>query len=247
MASFTRQLKSAVRKNGLRARGAYAVFAINMATENRLKTLPDIDRLKALCQSLAMLDAIMSLEWEYRYFSFDSKWDLNEMMASMRNGQGDDFYILFNKHGAIIKGFDHESPMSPYARKPKRVWPGVLDDVPDVFRSFLDEPAFTIEDTTFCFWRRTEDPCWSIGNIAYPKGADPDGSDQLLIMLDGKPEKYREYAEECYERDIPLLAIEHIYNHQPLTDEIITSLNPDISFADLKAEIETIGYSRIAA
>ena len=82
-----------------------------MATENRLKTLPDIDRLKALCQSLAMLDAIMSPDWEYRYYSFDSKWGLNEMMASMRNGQGDDFFILFNNNGAIIKGFDHESPM----------------------------------------------------------------------------------------------------------------------------------------
>jgi len=85
--------------------------------------------------------------------------------------------------------------MSPYAHIPKRVWPGVLDDVPDVFRDFLDEPAFTIEDTTFCFWRRSEDSCWRIGNIAYPKGPDPDGSDQLLVMLDGKPEAYREFAE----------------------------------------------------
>ena len=226
---------------------AFPELATTMATENRLKTLPDIDRLKALCQSLAMLDAIMSPDWEYRYYSFDSKWDLNEMMASMRNGQGDDFFILFNNNGAIIKGFDHESPMSPYAHKPKRVWPGVLDDVPDVFRSFLDEPAFTIEDTTFCFWRRAEDSCWSIGNIAYPKGSDPDGSDQLLAMHDGKPETYREFAEEYYERAIPLFVIEHIYKHQPLTDEIIASLNPDVSFADLKADIENIGYSRTAA
>ena len=226
---------------------AFAELAPTMATENRLKTFPDIDRLKALCQSLAMLDAIMSPDWEYRYYSFDSKWGLNEMMASMRNGQGDDFFILFNNNGAIIKGFDHEAPMTPYAHKPKRVWPGVLDDVPDVFRDFLDEPAFTIEDTTFCFWRRMEDPCWSIGNIAYPKGSDPDGSDQLLVMLDGKPETYREFAEEYYERDIPLFAIENIYMHQPLTDEIIASLNPDVSFADLKADIENIGYSRTAA
>jgi hypothetical protein len=111
---------------------AFAELATTMATESRLKTLPDIDRLKSLCQSLAMLDAIMSPDWEYRYYSFDSKWDLNEMMASMRNGQGDDFFILFNDNGAIIKGFDHESPMSPYANDPKRVWPGVLDEVPDV-------------------------------------------------------------------------------------------------------------------
>jgi hypothetical protein len=144
-----------------------------MATENRLKTLPDIDRLKALCQSLAMLDAIMSPDWEYRYYSFDSKWGINEMMASMRNGQGDDFFILFNNSGAIIKGFDHESPMSPYAHKPKRVWPGVLDDVPDVFRSFLDEPAFTIEDTTFVF-------LWWAGVRSRKKCASADESSQSI-------------------------------------------------------------------
>ena len=62
-------------------------------------------------------------------------------------------------------------------------------------------------------------------------------------MLDGKPEAYREFAEEYYEKNIPLSAIEHIYNHQPLTNEIIASLNPDVSFADLKADMENIGYS----
>jgi hypothetical protein len=55
-----------------------------MVTENRLKTLQGPDQLKSLCQSLAMLDAIMSPDWEYRHYSFDSKWDLNEMMASMK-------------------------------------------------------------------------------------------------------------------------------------------------------------------
>ena len=137
--------------------------------------------------------------------------------------------------------------MSPYANEPRRVWPGVLDDVPDVFRGFLAEPAFAVEDTTFCLWRRTEDPCWRIGNIAYPEGADPDGSDQLLFIFDGKPETYRKFAEEYYERSIPLSAVEYIYKHQPLTDEIIASLNPDASIADLKADIENIGYSRTAA
>jgi hypothetical protein len=87
-----------------------------------------------------------------------------------------------------------------------------------------------------------EDAGWSIGNIAYPKGADPDGAEQLLVMLDGKPETYRQFAEEYYERDIPLFAIESIYNHQPLTEEIIASLNPDVSFGDLEADIESIGY-----
>jgi hypothetical protein len=32
-------------------------------------------------KALAMLDAILSPEWEYRYYSFNSKWGPGEMMA----------------------------------------------------------------------------------------------------------------------------------------------------------------------
>ncbi len=35
-----------------------------------------------------MLDAIMSPDWELRYFSFDSRWSPTEEMVSMRNGSG---------------------------------------------------------------------------------------------------------------------------------------------------------------
>src|SRR5215218_10310749 len=60
----------------------------DMVTKKTLAAIPDIPSLKKLSQSLAMLDAIMSPEWDYRYYSFDSKWAAGEMMASMRNGCG---------------------------------------------------------------------------------------------------------------------------------------------------------------
>ncbi len=53
-----------------------------MVIKATLAVLPDIEGLRNLTQSLAMLDAIMSPEWEYRYYSFNSKWDDGEMMAS---------------------------------------------------------------------------------------------------------------------------------------------------------------------
>jgi hypothetical protein len=59
-----------------------------------------------LSKALAMLDAILSPEWEYRYYSCNGKWAPGETMASMRNGSGDGYFILFNGHGAAIKGFD---------------------------------------------------------------------------------------------------------------------------------------------
>ena len=218
-----------------------------MVQKQRLASLPDVESLKRLSQSLAMLDAIMSLDWESRFYSFNSKWSEGEMMASMRDGSGDDYIILFNSHGAIIKGFGHESTMSPFVDEPPKVWCGVLDSVPNEFSDFLNEPAFSIESTTFCIWRRYSDSTWQVGDIVYPEGEDPeeddpDGSEYLLSILDGKTETYQDFAAEYFEKDIPLAAIQHIYEYKPLTDSVISKLNNEVSKSDLQNDIEEIGF-----
>ena len=189
-----------------------------------------------------MLDAIMSPEWEDRCYSFNSKWGGGEMMASMRDGLGDEYFILFTAHGAIMKGFAHESPMSPYATESGKPWPGVLDEVPSAFQQFLSEPAFTIGDVTFCIWRRNADSVWQVGSIDYPDGNDPDGSEDLLAILDGSPSAYKEFAEEYYEREVQLSAVEYIYQQKPLTTDAVAALNAELSLDELKADVDEIGY-----
>jgi hypothetical protein len=218
-----------------------------MVTKKRLATIPNIDALKDLCQSLAVLDSIMSPEWEYRYYSFNSKWGEGEMMASMRDGSGDEYFILFNSQGAIMKGFAHESSMSPWASDAEQVWPGVLDQVPSEFGAFLTEPAFSMGETTFCIWRRKEDESWQIGEIHYPEDEDPDGSEGLLFILDGDPKTYQEFAEQYYECAIDLVSVTSIYDHQPLTSEIVKKLNPDVSLETLSSDIAEIAYPRAAS
>ncbi|MEF9926545.1 MAG: hypothetical protein RR804_01820, partial [Massilia sp.] len=114
--------------------------------------LPAPNKLKRIMQSLAMLDAILEEDWEYRYFSFDARWSPATQMGSMRNGQGDDLFAVFDPAGCFIRGFDHESPMSPWTSHPAKIWPGVLEHVPPQFSSSLMEPAFHMDDTTFCIW-----------------------------------------------------------------------------------------------
>ena len=217
-----------------------------MVQKQRLASLSDVESLKRLSQSLAMLDAIMSPDWQSRYYSFNSKWNTGEMMSSMRDGSGDDCFILFNSHGAIIKGFAHESIMSPFARKPHKVWRGMLESAPIEFQSFLSEPAFSIEATTFCIWRRFADLSWQVGDIDYPKGDDPDGSEDLLSILDGKPATYKEFAADYFEEEVSLSAVRHIYAHKPLTHEIISKLNEEISTDELRNDMEGIGYPNAA-
>jgi hypothetical protein len=207
-----------------------------------LSLLPDIPSLKKLSQSLAVLDAILSPEWEYRYYSFDSKWAPGETMASMRNGSGDEYFILFDAVGAAIKGFDHESDMSPWADAASKPWPGVIDEVPKEFSSFLAEPAFSINDSTFCLWRKHEDSTWQVGNIDYPPSEDPDGSAWMLKILDGSPSTYREFAEDYYARKIEADAVNRIYRHEPATAAVVQALNPDMTLRDLRSDIEEIGF-----
>lgn len=213
-----------------------------MISTRNLTKLPDIDQLRRLFQSLAMLDTILSPEWGYRYYSFNSRWGEGEEMASMRNGAGDDYFALFNTNGAILKGFAHESPMSPYRTNPPVIWPGILDNVPNEFASFLVEPAFKMEDTTFCIWRLQNEPRWQTGNIDFPDGKDPDGSQELLSILDGKPVSYKTWAEGYYEMSISLKAVTQIYAHQPLTQKLVRALNDDVSLEQLQDDITEIGY-----
>ena len=114
-------------------------------------------------------------EWDYRYYSFNSKWSAGQEMTSMRNGQGDAWFCVFSDVGVFLKGFDHESQMSPWSAKPPQVWRGVLDEVPDRFNPFATEPAFSMGDTTFCIWRGHDDDVWRTGHIEWPSGEDPDG------------------------------------------------------------------------
>jgi hypothetical protein len=189
-----------------------------------------------------MLDAILSPEWEYRYYSFNSKWNQGEEMASMRNGSGDEYFILFNASGAILKGFAHESPMTPYRYNPPKLWDGLLDYVPKEFASFLTEPAFDMESTTFCIWRTYTDKIWQRGKLEFPESEDPDGSEGLLFMLDRNPETYKEWAERYYEEPISAWAVRDIYGHRPLTPELIAALNTNLSVSELEEDREEIGW-----
>lgn len=212
-----------------------------ISTRN-LNPLPSVVELKRLCQSLAMLDAVLMPEWDNRYYSFDARWGDGEMLASMRNGSGDTYAILFTAAGAVIKGYAHESELGRYAAESGDPWPGVVDDVPPEFQTMLAEPAFPVEETSFCVWRKADGPVWEVGAIGFPPGEDPDGSRLLLSILDGNPRTYQEWSEEYYERSVPLAAVEAVYRHQPLDDDLLGQLNPNITAAELSDDVQEIGY-----
>lgn len=133
------------------------------------RALSDIPTLRGLCRSMAMLEAVLNPNGE-RYYSFSASWSETEEIASMRNGSGDEFDIVFSPAGAYVRGFDHESPMSPYGNDGP--WPGVIDSVPEMFRGCVEELAFTDDGmpmVTACLWRETGTTSGGPGRSTSPK------------------------------------------------------------------------------
>jgi hypothetical protein len=199
-----------------------------------------------------MLDAVLSPEWQYRWYSFDSRWAPGEEMASMRNGSGDAYSIIFCDAGAFIRGFDHESPMSPYRVTPPTLWPGLIDDVPDAFAACVAEPAFGLPGlgllaATVCLWREVSDDRWHAGELEFPAGSDDPASSRWMfaLLVEGSPSAYQRFAEDYYEVPVDAAAIEHVYALRPLTEEVVGLLNPDVSLESLAEDAAEIGYPSV--
>ena len=186
-------------------------------------------------QTLATLDAIVSPEWEYRYYSFNARWGSGELMGSMRNGSGDGLFVLFNDAGVFIKGFDHER--QPSGERAQDVY----DRVPRAFRSGVDEPAFSPENVSFCCWRTFLDDQWSASRTR-PLEDGRDGSDWMLAGLDGSPATYLAFANDYYEVELDAERVEAVYRRTPMTLELARGLNPEIDFPLLLLELDEIGY-----
>jgi hypothetical protein len=216
-----------------------------MTAHDVARLLPDVPVLRNLSRSMAILEAILSPDWESRHHSIAS-WGPAEEIASMRNGSGDEYDIVFSAGGAYIRGFDHEAVMSPYGNDGP--WPGILDSVPDIFRRWVEEPAFCDEDgmpvVTVCLWREADDEGWRVGEIDYPDGErDPDGSAHLFKLLtDPSPEAFQRFAEDYYEVSVDLNAVRHVYALRPLTQAVVTVLNADLTLEDLAEDLATARY-----
>jgi hypothetical protein len=208
-----------------------------------IKRLADIDEVRRVSRALAMLDAVLSPEPEFRYFGFDAHRSPAEELASMRSGGGDSYSIVFSPAGAIARGFDHESPLSPWQPGVHESWPGLFIGVPDSLAAAIEEPDDDgRRDVTVCFWRTREDSSWQCGPVEH---GVRDGADWLFEhLVAGQPESYLRFAKNVHEVQLRLEDIEHVYALRPLTEEVVHSLNPEAEFTALQADLARIGYPR---
>lgn len=190
-------------------------------------TLPRPDVLVRTCRGIAALDAMLSEDWESRYYSFDSGWDPKGgvKVASMRNGCGDDWFIAFCPEGVFVKAFWHEHPRA----KATEIYAGL----PTALAKQRAEPAFESDVVTWGGWH--DGTAWTLRGDGKPMTEE-------LAILAGGAKAYQAYAAEYFEVKVPLAAITHVLAGKPLTQAIVAKVTTERTLKDLRDDLTGIEY-----
>jgi hypothetical protein len=206
-----------------------------MISTKNISSLPDRASLAKTCKAISVLDAIISQDWQFRYYSYNSKWADNEEFFEMRNGEGDQMLLLFLKDGCVINGFAHEYEQQNLDK--------LTHNLPSMFDEFIfGEPVKSI-GTTFCIWT-TDSKSWKVGQLENFN----DNSEYMLKIFDGQPQTYidwaTEYFEDSYkESGIPLDTVTKIYEGQSLTKEMVLSIVDELEdWEQLEIDLMEINY-----
>lgn len=215
-----------------------------MVSTRDLSPLPDIQVLRDRIQLMAALNGAFAVQLGScePTFSYAPKWTRNTQLGCYDNGCGDELYAHFTPMGCFIKGFAHESEMTPYRVDPPTLWPGLLDDVPAEFKNSLSEPAFDIPATTFVIWRLAVANAWSTSDISLPNDGDCDGSANMLPELLMSASEFTEWLEENYETDVDGTIVKKVFDGEPLNSSWLQALCPEARLSDLTTTVSKTGY-----
>lgn len=214
----------------------------HMNAPETARRLPAPARVRDLSRRVALLEFLIAPDTPYRKHAFRTDrrpgWDL----ATMDNGGGDDYAIALSDTAALIRCFDHESAMSPYANDEEHR-PGTVDTLPAEFADLVGDPDFNGGDplsVSALIWWREGRTAWGTG---VPGDMD-DGSGRLLQgLFHPAPEMhYRDHFQVYYGRALDEFAVVDAILGEP-TEDTAARLNPDADDpADLlRRALESVG------
>jgi hypothetical protein len=210
------------------------------ASTRHPERLPSPSALLKLTRALSVLDEILWPDWDWRFYSFDKERD-GTCLASMRNGEGDLWYLLLLPNGgAVLRGFDHNSVMNPYRHEDERLWPGLFDGMPRSLLPWKNAVDIEPHEVTFVMWHPPRGR-WQAGSVTLPAGDDPDGSEWLLELLNGDPASYARYTDDRLGHAVDLDAIRAVYNGS-LDARIIQRLNPRADESSILKAARKMGF-----
>lgn len=185
-----------------------------------------------------MLDTILAPST--RSFEWHPRWNRREQAGVFKDGEGNFFFAWFCPRGAVVRGFDHESKMSPFQTDPPEVAPEMFDGIPEALLGAIEEPAFSRNETTFCFWSPGRSGRWLAGRSKHDTGDETDGSAALLACF---CDDFRRWACSFYGVELDDDALRRLWpERRPLDWDTLEALNVDFDERAVREEAELLDW-----
>lgn len=206
-----------------------------MNINQTLKNFGAPDVLLQRLTAYSIIDVIMNSGSDYdgSVYHCNTDWNAGVALFTIDDGGGDHFHILFSNAGCVIKGFGHESDLSPYNYDEDEDYPEYrfYENMPHELYELLDNEALERDLLTFCAWCGAGDNVWQAARL--PVADDwSDGSADFLDYLSDRDE-YIAWLEDYYEADVNSVPVMDIMAGVNITEELVAELNP-------KADPETV-------
>ena len=205
----------------------------------------EIKQLKENMRRMAAIDIVLSEEENLRSFFYKCNWEDQVDMAWYENGGGDDIYIAFKGDEAIMKGFDHESEVSPHAQEEFKIGEGIYDQTPNHLLDLIRNEAIEFEDVTFCYWKTAKDSTWQHGNIQRADDVD-DGSSWLLDSLHTSVESHSEWILDYHEISPDKAALTTLFSNDNWPIKDVMALEPKFNKSNCESELNGLGIKLIS-
>lgn len=167
-------------------------------------------------EAMYTLDTIMTLKDWLRIINKGVSDDVTWYIID--NGEGDELTVMFTETGIIIKGFDHENELNPFAYDnfSKNIFSGMPQEMSDLL---TDDEKFS---TTFCTWYLYDTGKWYQNEFPDNDG----GKSYLMGYIHENIQSFIEWATEYYDEELNYNLIEKIFNGDKLSHNEILTLNP---------------------
>lgn len=174
---------------------------------------------------LALLDAIIEPEWEYRYYSYNSNWSDSEEMASLRDSCGGEWFFLLEGNNISFKC---TSPVDGLVED----FDTLKQSVPERFSPFLNEAAFSMDQGS-CIWFIENNEWVKLGN-------DISDLPNPITIQEMSAADYCQYVEDIFEQEIDQEIVQAVFDGK-FTIDMAQIINPSIDIDALKADLLEVG------
>lgn len=206
---------------------------------NKLLLFKTTQELQQAFLSWAAIDILLE-EYAYRVYGFIPNWTEELSFGKIDNGSGDELIAVFGKEDCIIKGFDHESALSPHAQEEYKIYDGIYDEAPKELLERLFDPAIEHEHVTFCFWQEAGN-VWQKGATIIPEGED-DGEGFLTSYLHATVKAHSDWIEGYYEVEVEQTMLQHIFDRKVIDREFLERYGFEERAEKIIEELKGVAY-----